>query len=890
MPAWIDEFPKLRDEWASSNDLSPEQVTRGSNKVVTWNCDQEHVWDAPVKSRTGMNSGCPYCSGRRAVTGVTDLETLFPSVARFWSYLNPMPPSQVTSKSHRKVWWQCPDGHDWQRAVATQVTIGAKCPECSMKSATVQHDSVAAVAPNLVPDWSPANRLPADRHAVNGARVKWECHICKHEWTSRVIDRVNGSPCPSCSGRILVKGVNDLATKYPWTAAQWSVTNTIKHDEVRLTSTERVKWNCAAGHTYTMSVKYRLIHGEDYCPMCWDDDRCHAAAAAAKARRDSAKAHHRAKVTTKTVCASGHVFDEPVPMSTSCGVCSGKVIVAGVNDITTTHPDVAARWHPDNDRAANTVSARSTYRAKWNTSCGHVVSAPVRDRVVIPDNCAVCSGKQVQVGVNDLSTTHPAVAKEWHSRNRLRPTEVTAGSGMRVWWDGKCGHEWEARVTYRTGKGAGCPLCSRNRIVAGVNDLATTHPEVAAQWSSRNSFSSTSVSSGSNKRVWWECGRGHVWDTTPLSRTQDGTGCPMCANRVVVAGFNDLATTHPLIAKEWHPTRNGSMLPSKITYGSRRKMWWRGTCTHEWESPVLNRVNGSGCPRCAHRVSAAEAEVRRFVESVLPLGTEVLGSDRKALGERLELDVYVPSLRLGIEFNGVYWHSTAAGKSKTYHRDKVVAGEAKGVRIVQVWEDDWRDKRDVVEDMLRVRLGVDNRPKLSARTLTHRAVTYAEAKEFLERTHVQGSVRGGAYDALIDANGVVQAIMVTTVRGKEYRLERYATSTSVRGGFGKLLKVLETRVHAAGGGDIVTFADREISNGDLYRAAGFTDDGELEPDYSYLVGGTRRHKFGYRKARFKRDPDLLYSDGLTEEELATLNGFPRIYDSGKLRFRKTILP
>ena len=123
------------------------------------------------------------------------------------------------------------------------------------------------------------------------------------------------------------------------------------------------------------------------------------------------------------------------------------------------------------------------------------------------------------------------------------------------------------------------------------------------QWNTEKNegISPKEVSSGSNRRVWWICRKGHEWEATVKSRSQ-GAGCPVCANKKVVAGINDLATTHPNIAAEWHPTKNGALTPKTIAYGTKKRDWWRCDKDHEWEASIMSRSQGAGCPVCSGKV------------------------------------------------------------------------------------------------------------------------------------------------------------------------------------------------------------------------------------------------------------------------------------------------
>ena len=107
-------------------------------------------------------------------------------------------------------------------------------------------------------------------------------------------------------------------------------------------------------------------------------------------------------------------------------------------------------------------------------------------------------------------------------------------------------------------------------------------------------------SSNSNKQVWWVCEKGHEWQAQINSRSR-GTGCPICAGKKVLAGYNDLATKRPDIAEQWHPTKNGELTAQDFTAGSEKKVWWVcSKCGYEWEAQINNRTSTKYalCPMC----------------------------------------------------------------------------------------------------------------------------------------------------------------------------------------------------------------------------------------------------------------------------------------------------
>jgi hypothetical protein len=206
-------------------------------------------------------------------------------------------------------------------------------------------------------------------------------------------------------------------------------------------------------------------------------------------------------------------------------------------------------------------------------------------------------------GYNDLATTSPNIAAEWHpSRNHpLKPTELTAGSNSKVWWMCGLGHEWITSVNERK-QGTGCPYCSNAKVLAGYNDLKTLNPLLSAEWHpTKNSpLSPTEIGAGSGKNVWWRCQSGHEWRAKVVSRNL-GAGCAVCSGKSLQIGLNDLATTHPNLAEEWHPTNNGIITPSNVINNGHRAVWWRCALGHEWKATIKDRKQGTDCPYCANR-------------------------------------------------------------------------------------------------------------------------------------------------------------------------------------------------------------------------------------------------------------------------------------------------
>ena len=200
-------------------------------------------------------------------------------------------------------------------------------------------------------------------------------------------------------------------------------------------------------------------------------------------------------------------------------------------------------------------------------------------------------------GFNDLATVNPELAKELSLRFKTKATDVTECSGKKLLWRCEKGHEWEATVARRS-KGHGCPYCSNNKILPGFNDLLTVNPKLAKEVSPGSKIKPTEITAGSKRKPLWKCGKNHEWRASVKDRSQ-GSGCPYCANRKVLLGFNDLATTNPELAKEVSP--NSKIKATETTVSSGKKLLWRCIEGHEWESTVARHSDGHSCPYCSNK-------------------------------------------------------------------------------------------------------------------------------------------------------------------------------------------------------------------------------------------------------------------------------------------------
>lgn len=192
---------------------------------------------------------------------------------------------------------------------------------------------------------------------------------------------------------------------------------------------------------------------------------------------------------------------------------------------------------------------------------------------------------------------------------------------------------------------------------------------ILAEWDSVGNGELTphSISAKSHRKVWWTCVHGHKWSAVVSSRS-NGCNCPVCMSTKILSGYNDLKTKYPQITAEWHPTKNLPLTPDSVAPKSNKKVWWKcSVCGKEWEMLVSKRTIGQGCPDCAkgRRVSFYEKTIPFYLKKA---GVEVQENIRPKWLGGLELDVYLPQLNVGIQYDGRYTHRKNANDLKANMR------------------------------------------------------------------------------------------------------------------------------------------------------------------------------------------------------------------------------
>ena len=317
-------------------------------------------------------------------------------------------------------------------------------------------------------------------------------------------------------------------------------------------------------------------------------------------------------------CKAGHSWQTRIYTRTSgyagCPFCKNLRVHPQINSLAVTSPDVAAQWHTERNGILTPydVLAGSHRKVWWICDQGHEWEAQIKSRAN-GNGCPICKHRKLLSGVNDLASTHPQLVPEWHpTRNgTLKPSEFVSGSSRKVWWICKYGHEWPAIISSRA-HGNGCPVCAGKVVIKNDNDLSSLYSLIASEWNyERNGeLKPDQVTPYSNKKVWWRCQLGHEYQAAVAARTNAGSGCPYCASKKVLPGFNDLKTKYPDVAAQWHTELNGTLTPEMVTSGSQKKVWWKCRVGHVWKAVISSRTGDyCGCPVCAGKKISPYYEV-----------------------------------------------------------------------------------------------------------------------------------------------------------------------------------------------------------------------------------------------------------------------------------------
>ena len=572
--AFINERKDLMAEWdwALNKDFDPSTMTVGSDKKVSWVClnHSDHKWETSVYNRAKFGSRCPFCAGQRA-TATNNLAVINPKLSSEWhpSLNGDAQPEDFLPQSSRKVWWLCSKDkrHEWQTTIANR-TKSITCPICSFKRVHPTNN-LLATHPEISEEWHPTlngDLKPEDVVHGSGKKVWWQCsQESDHYWSSQLRHRSNlNTGCPYCSNHKLSK-TNNLAYKCPHLLDEWHPTLNGDLDPKKIIagSAQSVWWQCKHGHSWSATCDSRVTSGTN-CPKCTNQTSAPEIRLLTELKWITPTAESRYKI-------EGVELDIFLP-NYSIGIEYD-----------------GSHWHKDK-------LSKDTEKNKFFLSRGITV---IRVREfplsVIGPLDLVIKPKDL-----DKNTLNKLV-------KNIKGIASTSGDRFQAYLEQE---EFTNEALYKK-------YLSYLPDPFPDQSLELMSPKIAAQWHYEKNapLVPKNFSNSSNKSVWWKCNKNedHEWQAIVNSRTRkNSTGeCPFCSRRRVT-DENNLLITHPSIAEEWHPHKNGDLSPSSLLAGHNGKVWWKCKVNekHQWQATPANRTSlKNGCPFCHGKVCLPEESI-----------------------------------------------------------------------------------------------------------------------------------------------------------------------------------------------------------------------------------------------------------------------------------------
>lgn len=300
---------------------------------------------------------------------------------------------------------------------------------------------------------------------------------------------------------------------------------------------------------------------------------------------------------------------------------------------------------------------------------------------------------------------------------------------------------------------------------------------------------------------------------------------------------------------------------------------------HDFTFKFSNNYDCIRCTVCEPRVNTGEDAICNFLDSI---GVRYIKSDRKLLNGK-EIDIYIPSHKIGIEYNGMYWHSTKY-LDKMYHQNKTLLAKNEGIRLVHIFENQFNENPELIFRRLRALLGTTDR--IYARKCEVREISSSESSMFIQKYHSQGSINSSINIGTFYKNELVAVMSVGKSRFSkkyQYELYRYCSKGTVIGAVGKMLQYFERTYKPK---SIHTYAEIDWGSGEVYTKVGFEYIGMTVPNYVYYNPNSKKTYSRQQCQKHKLLQQYPQYANNTETEIMESLGYLKVYNSGNSQFIK----
>jgi len=612
-------------------------------------------------------AGCTIEQALGLVERTDSLQTEYPDIAKQWHPIKneSLAADKVAPHSGKKVWWLCPNGHEWKAAINSR-TRGTGCPTCAgvQRSKRLGQDFAIAF-PDLLNEWNIEKnhpKGPEDFTPRSNSKVWWKCEK-GHSWQATIVNRtrdISKGSCPYCSNRKLCDD-NSLAQVRPDIAQDWhpQKNGTLTPKDVIAGGGKRVWWACKHGHEWKTTVGLRVNAGTG-CPKCSNQTS-------------------RIEITVYSeLCAlftdvdwqrkiAGYECDVYLPEKKigieidgvywhkgksekdlaksvaleSEGAQLFRLREEGLQPLS--QRDTSFKSSEDRFLIVSRLVDRFLTHARLSDEQSLILRQYVDGPGLVNEKLyrkMVASLPAPPPG-QSLADKQPQIAKEWaYDLNApLSPEHFRHQASKKVWWRCANGHTWQVSINNRTQHGTGCPSCPRPMFkVTDGRNLAVLNPELSKEWhpDKNGDLRPEDVRPKSNYKVWWQCDKGHEWQADVGSRAS-GHGCPYCYGRFA-SETNNFAIKYPELLPEWDMQKNEGLDPSEFTPYVNRKVWWVCKKGHSWQATIGNRTrNGSGCPTCA-RTARRKYTIADFQAIAEKRGGKCLSSKYTSSRKKLKFE------------------------------------------------------------------------------------------------------------------------------------------------------------------------------------------------------------------------------------------------------------
>ena len=644
--SFAEKFPHLLIEWNYEKNapLTPDKVTYASKKKLWWKCKEGHQWQTTLSARN-RGDGCRICSDKRSgeqrrLNAVAKAGKSFaeahPDLLKEWDQdKNNRSPYEISPKSNYRAAWKCKFGHEWQTQVTNRTNNHSNCPECNPQTSRIEIYLLCEVR-TIYPDTKWRQLIGGVECDLYIPKIKLGIEVDGGYWHAKKLQkdidktryftdkginliRVRDNTLPTIDGNQIdfirtgsLQGVANrlmnylvqfdtafanypneqqaksdfkemmarlpappegetLVNTHPDIAAQWDYDKNapLVPGLFSKGSNQKFWWLCEKSHSYDAAIKNRAYQNSG-CPVCYESIKSELV------RKGRLK-------NTQSLAQAKPVY----------------LVMYDMNK---------------NPLPPSEVAIKSGIDIWWICRHGHSFRKNAANMANNHD-CPTC---------NTLVFKFPDIATQWHSikNQSVDINNIHAGSGQKVWWKCKNGHEWETAVYMRTGEGTDCPHCYnenrgeiyRQKAAERNGSLADLNPAYLAQWNKEKNgdLSPDKVTTKSRTKAWWECEHGHPSYEQAIAAKAGGSICPECARtkraesvrlaRLKRAG--SLKDRYPDIAEHWDNEKNCNFKPELVTAGSKQSFYWKCKQGHEWNTSVntmTDKRRSYICPVCKNK-------------------------------------------------------------------------------------------------------------------------------------------------------------------------------------------------------------------------------------------------------------------------------------------------